>query len=253
MAGSTNYPIGSKMKVNPLVLFWCVLWAAFTLLRIQSVWIVMLITVILGFPLFRDRDRSTERINQLRAFIFLLPLWMGIFILFSWISSDFTWPELLTRSALITLRFISLLILMSWYLTQGQSGELIRAVRSLWSNTGFHWREVDDAFLFIDLILRFFPRFIREWNSLKRARLSVGLPVSGDRKTVINRTLNDLPGVFKRVYSQADTTAQMMMQRGYGRHFPRHVLHPIPWRFSDSLLFILIPLSLISLRVAGAL
>jgi len=222
-------------------------------LRLDSLITITLISLFSGGYLVFSGNRHPEIIAKVKPFLFLLPLWMSIYVLFSLIFSDFTWQELLSNSLVITLRFVNLILIMSWLMSQIGSGEIVRAGRSLWARTGLPWRWVDDAFLFVELILRFFPQFIREWRSLKRARQSVGLASSGSRQMILRRTLNDLPGLFLRVYSQADTTAHMMLQRGYGQRHPRAVIHEIPWRITDNILALGIPVGVISLWISGAL
>ncbi len=240
------------MALNPLVLLWSVLWGVFILLHIQSLNVVIGLALVMGGYLYGTRRAHPDRIRRIKPFLFFLPLWMVIYVLFSMVFSEFTWRDLLTNSMLITLRFVCLLLLMSWYLSRSGSGDIIRAARSLWARSGRSWPWVDDAFLFIELVLRFFPQFAREWRSVKRARQSIGLVDSGSRRMVIRRSLNDLPGLFLRVYSQADATALTMIQRGYGRRHPRAVLQPVPWTLRDSLVAVGIPLVLLIVWMNGA-
>ncbi|MFQ6613810.1 MAG: energy-coupling factor transporter transmembrane component T family protein [Fidelibacterota bacterium] len=241
------------MRLNPLTLLWCAIWGSLFLLRLDSLATVTVIALALSGYLLHTRNQNPAILSNVKPFLFLLPVWMTIYGIFSLAFSQFTWIELLSNSALISLRFIILILTMSWLLSRINSGDIIRAGRTLWVRTGLSWPRVDDAFLFIELILRFFPQFIREWQSLKRARQSVGLAVSGSRTVVLRRTLNDLPGLFLRVYSQADTTARMMVQRGYGQRHPRAVIHEIPWRTSDTVLACAIPLAILGFRIGNAL
>ena len=99
---------------------------------------------------------------------------------------------------------------------------------------------VEDIFMFLELTLRFYPTFQREWQTVTRSKKALGLSSSICRWEQIKSVANDLPGMILQSYRKAGNTATIMQQRGYGNQIPRGVANPILFKMSDMMLLIII-------------
>jgi energy-coupling factor transporter transmembrane protein EcfT len=94
--------------------------------------------------------------------------------------------------------------------------------------------------MFLELTLRFYPTFQREWQTINRSKKALGLTSSLIRWGQIKSAVNDLPGMILQSYRKAENTAAIMLQRGYGNQIPRGVANPILFKISDLILLIII-------------
>ena len=103
-----------------------------------------------------------------------------------------------------------------------------------------NWKKVEDMFIFLELTLRFYPTFQREWQTINRAKKALGLNSSSGKWGQVKAVANDLPGMILQSYRKAENTAVVMQQRGYGNQIPRGIASPILFRMSDFVLLIII-------------
>jgi energy-coupling factor transporter transmembrane protein EcfT len=129
---------------------------------------------------------------------------------------------------------------MAFYIEILKKQNIVLSIRSIWSKLNLKWKWVEDIFMFLELTLRFYPTFQREWQTINRSKKALGLTSSLNRWGQIKSVVNDLPGMILQSYRKAENTALIMQQRGYGNQIPRGVANPILFKISDLILLIII-------------
>ena len=102
--------------------------------------------------------------------------------------------------------------------------------------------------MFLELTLRFYPTFQREWQTINRSKKALGIVVSDSKWNRVKSVTNDLPGMILQSYRKAENTALIMQQRGYGKQIPRGVANPIFFKISDLLFIVIIVIGYILLN-----
>jgi energy-coupling factor transporter transmembrane protein EcfT len=137
-------------------------------------------------------------------------------------------------------KLLFLVIVMSLYLEISRKQNLVLSIRSIWRKMNLNWKKVEDMFIFLELTLRFYPTFQREWQTIIRSKKALGLTSSVGKWERIRSVANDLPGMILHSYRKAENTASVIQQRGYGKQIPRGVAYPILFKMSDLILLIII-------------
>lgn len=187
-----------------------------------------------------DNRRWRPVFKRLRPFVLFMMLMTAVYILFSVLFTAINFQLILIRGSFALAKLVLMVAVMSLYFEISRTGAVIDALRTIWHKTGRSWQWVDDAFLFLELTLRFFPGFQRDWERVSQARRGLGLTGNFSRWATIRQLVHDLPAQLTRSLQMADDTALSMQLRGYGRVTPRGVAFPVPFTWTDGLLGILV-------------
>jgi energy-coupling factor transporter transmembrane protein EcfT len=178
--------------------------------------------------------------KQVKPFLLFLPVMMIIYLIISFVFTNTTWTVILTEAGFAMSKLLLLVIVMSLYLEISKKHNLILSIRSIWSKLNLEWRKVDDMFMFLELTLRFYPTFQREWQTINRSKKALGIITDESKWNRVKSVTNDLPGMILQSYRKAENTALIMQQRGYGKQIPRGVANPILFKVNDLLLIVII-------------
>jgi energy-coupling factor transporter transmembrane protein EcfT len=137
-------------------------------------------------------------------------------------------------------KLLLLVIVMAFYLEIIRKQNIVLSIRSIWVKMNLKWKRVEDMFMFLELTLRFYPIFQREWQTISRSKKALGLSSTINKWEQIKSVANDLPGMILQSYRKAENTTMVMQQRGYGKQIPRGVASPILFKMSDMMLLLII-------------
>ena len=226
--------------INPIVQFWFFLGFAFSVV-LCNVWsgIAIYCTVCI-FLLLLNIQHIKPAISQVKIFVYFFPVMIIIYLVVSFLFTQNTWDNILFEAGFAFSKLILLIMMMALYFEISKNNDLLLAVRSLWSKLNIPWHWVEDLFLFLGLTLRFYPTFQREWDTIRRSKIALGLGGPDGKLQQIKSATQDLPGLILQSYRKAENTASVMIQRGYGNKIPRGVANPILFNNSDLVLLVLI-------------
>jgi len=185
-------------------------------------------------------DHIKSAFKQVKPFFLFFPIMIIVYLFISFIFTNSTWTMIFNEAGFTISKLLLLVIVMAIYLEISKKQNLILAVRSIWLKLNLKWKWVEDLFMFLELTLRFYPTFQREWQSINRSKKALGLFSSTSKWGQIKSITNDLPGMILQSYRRAENIAIIMQQRGYGNQIPRGVANPILFKISDLILIIII-------------
>ncbi len=187
-------------------------------------------------------------IKQVKPFLLFFPIMILIYLFISFVFTSSTWNAIINEAGFAISKLLLLVIVMAFYIEISKEQNLILSVRTIWSKFNLSWKWVEDLFIFLELTLRFYPTFQREWQTINRSKIALGLTHSTSKWDQIKSITNDLPGMILQSYRKAENTAIVMQQRGYGNQIPRGVAKPIPFKRGDIFLtlFLLIGFTLLN-------
>ncbi len=223
------------MNINCLVKFWFFLAFAISVLLTDSIahWAVLFafyLVIILSYP------RVIPPLwIKLKPYLIYLPFMVILYIGFSLLMTTDSFAIIFRQGGFAFIKLFLMIAIMSVYFQISNSESIIKALRSLWVKTGLKWRFVDDFFIYLELTLRFFPTFQRDWDFLRQSRRSLGLLPAGGRLSEIRQTASDLPGLLFQSLRRADEIALSIRLRGYGTVLPRGVADPLEFNTIDGI------------------
>ncbi len=226
--------------VNPIVTSIFYLGLAFSTI-LSKTWSGLMIYIIVCIILIiLNIAHLKSTIKQVKPFFLFFPIMITVYLFISFVFTNFTWTVIINEAGFAMSKLLLLVIVMSLYLEISRKQNLVLSVRSIWVKMNLKWKKVEDLFMFLELTLRFYPTFQREWQTIIRSKKALGLASSVGRWERIKSVTNDLPGMILQSYRKAENTAAVMQQRGYGKQIPRGVANPILFKMSDLILLVII-------------
>ena len=226
--------------VNPIVTSLFYLGLAFSTI-LSKTWNGLIIYLILCIILIIFNITNLKpAFKQVKPFFLFFPIMIIIYLFISFVFTNSTWTMIINEAGFAISKLLFLVVVMSLYLEISKKQNLVLSVRSIWVKMNLKWKKVEDMFMFLELTLRFYPTFQREWQTIIRSKKALGLPSSVGRWKQIKSVANDLPGMILQSYRKAENTAVVMQQRGYGKQIPRGVANPILFKMSDLILLVII-------------
>ena len=226
--------------VNPIVTSIFYFGLAFSTI-LSKTWNGLLIYIILCIILIIfNMAYLKPAFKQVKPFFLFFPIMVIIYLIISFVFTNSTWTIIINEAGFAMSKLLLLVIVMSLYLEISRKQDLILSIRSIWVKMNLKWKRVEDLFMFLELTLRFYPTFQREWQIIIKSKKALGLTSSFGRWEKIKSVANDLPGMILQSYRKAENTAIVMQQRGYGKQIPRGVANPVRFRMSDFILIVII-------------
>ena len=226
------------MGTNCIVKFWFFLSFAISVLLADNSTTLIVYTLILTTLLAFSFRHVKPVIIRLKPFIFFLPIMIVLYVVFSIILTAMDFYQIMAEGCFALSKLLVMVAVMSLYFEISKTDDILIAVRSLWSKTKLPWRWAEDSLIFLELTLRFFPTFQRDWEHLRRARTALGLNQTAGRVAQIKQIANDFPALIFLSLRRADETALSIYLRGYGKKIPRGIVNPIPFTVIDGIAFV---------------
>ena len=239
--------------LNPIVTFIFYFGIAITIILSKTWTGLGLFFVVIIILLFINRDQIGKIFKQIKPFILFLPFFIFIYVIISFAFTNSTWLQIIAEAGIAISKLLLLVTVMSVYIISSKDQDLIRALRSIWSNSKLKWKWIDDIFIFLELTLRFYPSFQQEWDAINRSKRALGLKSENSKWEKVKSIANDIPGLIIQSYLKAENTANVMRQRGYGNVVPRGIAQPITFKIRDLMLLIALIIGIIVTNYYAAL
>jgi|FLOH01.1.fsa_nt_gi energy-coupling factor transporter transmembrane protein EcfT len=236
--------------MNPLTKIWIFIIILIGLLSLESWQSLSIYGIIFLTILFIYRRLIWPRI---KGFVTFLPI---MFVIYSAISIGILGNPAFTvfaQAGFITVKFGWMILVMAFYLEWGSSAKIIVALRTVWMKFNKRWEKVENGFLFLALILRFYPSFQLDWQHYTQSDKALGISPGKSLRKRIKRMINYLPGMIFAQYRRADDISHLMILRGYGKAIPRTVARPINWIWKDSSISIVFPIIFMGFHFAATI
>ncbi len=226
--------------VNPIITFIFYLGLAFSTI-LSKTWNDLMIFFIMCIILMIFNTANLKpAIKQVKPFFLFFPIMIILYIFVSFVFTNSTWTKIINEAGFAMSKLLFLVIVMSLYFEISKKQNLVLSIRSIWVKMNLKWKKVENMFMFLELTLRFYPTFQREWQTIIRSKKALGLTSSVGKWGQIKSVANDLPGMILHSYRKAENIAIVMQQRGYGNRIPRGVANPILFNVGDLILLVII-------------
>jgi len=226
--------------VNPIVTSLFYLGFAFSIILSKAWNGLMIYCVQCIILILLNRTHFKSAFKQVKPFFLFFPIMIIIYLFISFVFTSSTWIIIINEAGFAISKLLLLVIVMAFYIEVMKKQDIILSIRTIWSKLNLKWKWVEDIFIYLELTLRFYPTFQREWKSINRSKKALGLTSSVNKWDQIKSVANDLPGMILQSYRKAENTATVIQQRGYGNQIPRGIANPILFKISDLILLVFI-------------
>jgi len=216
---------------NPIVNFFFYIVFSLSVLATHTLPSLLLHSVLFLLLIYINQRHLTKVFKKIYPFFLFLPLLGGIYLLISLVLGGQPFLTILKGLGFITFRLLVVVTVMAIYLAQDSADSFLLAWRTLWLKLKRPWKIVEDLFLFLEMTLRFFPTFQREWETVQQTRKALHLHSPQNRMTRVKRMVEDLAAFLIFRLRRAEETALAMELRGYGKLIPRGVTKPVPFHY----------------------
>jgi len=226
--------------VNPIVTSLFYLGFAFSIILNKAWNGLMIYCVQCIILILLNRTHFKSAFKQVKPFFLFFPIMIIIYLFISFVFTSSTWIIIINEAGFAISKLLLLVIVMAFYIEVMKKQDIILSIRTIWSKLNLKWKWVEDIFIYLELTLRFYPTFQREWKSINRSKKALGLTSSVNKWDQIKSVANDLLGMILQSYRKAENTATVIQQRGYGNQIPRGIANPILFKISDLILLVFI-------------
>ena len=219
--------------MNPLTrLFLNLLFSFSTLLSNDALLLCLHIMAVLILILYKKHHWEEWKIYT-RPFWIYFPLTGVLFLCISFLVSSRPAPVILLDVFFATIRLCGLVSIMTLYLVESRTQDILLALRSLWYKSKIKFQWFDKLLLFFEMSIRFFPSVQEQWRNIERSQkaLSINIPRSQLKKVTL--IAHSIPDFILLNLEKTETITQGMVMRGYGEHSPRSVYPYIQFKSID--------------------
>ncbi len=165
----------------------------------------------------------------MKPFILYFPIMLILYTIFSLFLTGNPLNIILNEAVFGFIKLILMVGAMSFFIEFTPSQDIVVVARSIWAKTGKSWKWMENFFLFLGITLRFYPTFQNNWQAVRNSRKALGLENDLSHWEQVKTAAKEMPGLLIHQLRRADDVAMAMKLRGYGKQFPRGVMHPIPF------------------------
>ena len=241
------------MFKHPIVNLYYFLCFSIAMLMVDNYQELLIYFIILIISILIYKTSILDILTKLKPILYYFPMMLIFYLLFSFLLTDNSIKQILNEAFFGFIKIILMVTAMSLFFKITDTENFINIFRSMWCRTKISWKWPEDIFVFLSTTLRFYPTVQSNWNSLLKTRRSLGFKTGSTHIEKVKIAAKSLPSLILYQLHWADDIATAMKLRGYGRNFPRGVVHPVNFRLIHILQITLISLAYWGLNKIGTL
>ncbi len=230
---------------HPLVRLWLYLILSIAILLSPSIAHWIFYSLILFLLIIHERVTIHRIARSLLSFFYFIPLMVAFYFIISIFISSSSLLQIGKEIGITIMKFMLVMATMNLYVMGAGNHSVFHALRSIWAKLNRPWKRVEDWFLYLEMTMRFYPTFQREWSRMQSTHKALGIQKNMGRIQRWKDMAQQLPGMVMIQLQKADDIADAMKLRGYGKLIPRGVGDPTPFTVIHLLIMVFISLSFI--------
>lgn len=215
----------SFILTQPIVRLWLYLSFSTAVLFSPTIYHLGIYGVVLIFLASVEKISLKKIAKALHPFMMYLPIMIIIYGVVSFVFSESSLFDVIVEIGWVAAKFSLIMAIMNVYSIGKYTGNVFDAMRSIWVRINRPWGKVENFFLFLEITMRFYPSFQRDWNRYHDIQKALGLKIYNSKFEQWRKTANQIPGMLILHLRNADDISQSMSLRGYGKQIPRGVAH----------------------------
>ena len=222
-----------NVMMNPLTHLFLYLLFSFSILLSNDALLLCLHIMAVLILILYNKHHWEEWKLYTRPFWIYFPLTGVLFLTISFLVSSRPAPIIILDVFFATIRLCGLVGIMTLYLVDSRTQDILLALRSLWYNSKIKFQWFDNLLLFFEMSIRFFPSVQEQWRNVERTQNALSINISKSNLKKVIQIAHSIPDFILLNMEKTETITQGMVMRGYGTHSPRSVYPYIQFKTID--------------------
>ena len=231
--------------MNPITRLFIYIIFSISILLSQSV-NILLINLGIVFLLFIFK-RSLLHLfwERIKSYLIYLPLSGLLFFIISTQISSKSISTISIDILMATIRLLAMISLMTFYIIEAKSQNILIAIRSIWFSSGLNIYWIDKLILFFELTIRFFPSIHENWNQTEKSQKALSIKKRNSLKDKVFYTAKFIPDFIILNLKKTDVIIENMSMRGLGTEKRRSIYPYLKFKVIDIFLCLIVLMSII--------
>ncbi len=144
-----------------------------------------------------------------------------------------------------TIRLMAMISLMTFYIIEAKSQNILIAIRSIWFSSRLNIYWIDKFILFFEMTIRFFPSIHENWNQTEKSQKALSIKKRNSLKDKVLYTAKFIPDFILLKLKKTDVIIENMSMRGLGTEKRRSIYPYLKFKVIDIFLCLIVLASII--------
>ena len=183
--------------------------------------------------------------ERIKLYLIYLPLSGLLFFIISTQISSKSISIISIDILMATIRLLAMISLMTFYIIETKSQNILFAIRSIWFSSGLNIYWIDKFILFIEMTIRFFPSIHENWNQTEKSQKALSIKKGNSLKDKVFYTAKFIPDFILLNLKKTDVIIENMSMRGLGTEKRRSIYPYLKFKVIDIFLCLIVLTSII--------
>ena len=231
--------------MNPITRLFIYIIFSISILLSQSVNILLInLGIVLLIFIFK---RSLLHLfwERMKSYLIYLPLSGLLFFIISTQISSKSVSIISIEILMATIRLLAMISLMTFYIIEANSQNILIAIRSIWFSSGLNIYWIDKFILFFEMTIRFFPSIHENWNQTEKSQKALSMKKHNSLKNKVFYTAKFIPDFILLNLKKTDVIIENMSMRGLGTEKRRSIYPYLKFKVIDFFLCLIVSASIV--------
>ncbi len=231
--------------MNPITRLFIYIIFSISILISKSVNILLINLGIVFLLFIFKRSLSHLFWERIKSYLIYLPLSGLLFFIISTQISSKSISTISIDILMATIRLLAMISLMTFYIIEAKSQNILIAIRSIWFSSGLNIYWIDKLILFFELTIRFFPSIHENWNQTEKSQKALSIKKRNSLKDKVFYTAKFIPDFIILNLKKTDVIIENMSMRGLGTEKRRSIYPYLKFKVIDIFLCLIVLMSII--------
>ena len=219
--------------MNPITRLFIYIIFSISILLSQSGKILLINVAIVFLVLLIKKSLLGQFWKRIKPYWIYLPLSGVLFFIISTQISTKSIPIIFMDVLMATIRLLAMISLMTLYIIETKSQNIMIAIRSIWFSSGLNIHWVDKSILFFEMTMRFFPSIQENWIQTQRSQKALSIEKHNSIKDKVFYAAKFIPDFVVLNLKRTDFIIENMLMRGFGTEARRSIYPYLKFKIVD--------------------
>ena len=231
--------------MNPITRLFIYILFSFSILISQGVNILLINLSIVSLIFVFKRSLLHLFWERIKSYLIYLPLSGLLFLIISIQISSKSISIITVDIFLATIRLLAMISLMTFYVIEAKSQNMLIAIRSIWFSSGLNIYWIDKFILFFEMTIRFFPSIHENWIQTEKSQKALSIKKRNSLKDKVFYAAKFIPDFIILNLKKTDVIIENMSMRGLGTEKRRSIYPYLKFKAIDFFLCLIVLTSII--------
>ena len=226
--------------MNPITRLFIYILFSISILMSRSVNILLINLGIVFLIFIFKRSLLPLFLERIKPYLIYLPLSGLLFFIISTQISSKSISIISIDILMATIRLMAMISLMTLYIIEAKSQNILIAIRSIWYSSGLNIYWIDKFILFFEMTIRFFPSIHENWNQTEKSQKVLSIKKRNSLKNKVFYTAKFIPDFILLNLKKTDVIIENMSMRGLGTKKRRSIYPYLKFKVIDIFLCLIV-------------